>query len=146
LDRLRLIDAADALARRGRLLSAPGLPEIAVCRHWIYSQIAEQAAGVAPQPWELPDRLEPARVAATLSSADLERLARRGQPRWWPTTPTGSSSSTKRRASLLGWPPEALVGQRLTVVIPPELREAHLAGFSRLQVTGRGASSALPCR
>jgi hypothetical protein len=29
-----------------------------------------------------------------------------------------------------------LAGQRLTVLIPPELREAHLAGFSRLQVTG----------
>ena len=39
-------------------------------------------------------------------------------------------------AELLGWESTALVGQRLTVLIPPELREAHLAGFSRLQVTG----------
>lgn len=37
---------------------------------------------------------------------------------------------------LLGWSHEALVRQRLTVVIPPEMREAHLAGFSRLRVTG----------
>jgi len=37
---------------------------------------------------------------------------------------------------LLGWAPQALVGQHLTVLIPPELREAHLAGFTRLQVTG----------
>jgi PAS domain S-box-containing protein len=39
-------------------------------------------------------------------------------------------------AEVLGWDPEALVGQRLTVLITPELRPAHLAGFSRLQVTG----------
>jgi PAS domain S-box-containing protein len=38
---------------------------------------------------------------------------------------------------LLGWATDALVGQRLTVLIPPDLREAHLAGFSRLQVAGQ---------
>ncbi|HEV2809464.1 MAG TPA: PAS domain-containing protein [Acidimicrobiales bacterium] len=54
-------------------------------------------------------------------------------PQSLPMTPTGSSAA----GELLGWTPGALVGQRLTALIPAELREAHLAGFSRLQVTGK---------
>ncbi len=136
-ERLRLVDHADALAREGRLLCAPALPEVAVCRHWLYRQIAEQAAGVAPQAWDLPELLEPARAAAALPAEELERLQRA-------TAATVVADDANRiifvneiAGELLGWPPEALVGQRLTVLIPPELREAHLAGFSRLQVTGQ---------
>ena len=136
-ERLRLVDHADALARDGRLLCAPALPELAVCRHWLYSQIAEQVAGVAPQAWELPGLLEPARAAAGLPMEELERLRRA-------TAATVVADDANRiifvnqsAGELLGWAPEALVGQRLTVLIPPELREAHLAGFSRLQVTGQ---------
>ena len=136
-ERLRLVDHADTLAREGRLLCAPALPEVAVCRHWLYSQIAEQAAGFAPQAWELPEPLEPARSAAGLPADELERLRRA-------TAATVVADDANRiifvnqaAGELLGWAPEALVGQRLTVLIPPELREAHLAGFSRLQVTGQ---------
>jgi PAS domain S-box-containing protein len=135
-ERLRLVDHADALARAGRLLSSPALPEIAVCRHWLYTQIVEQAAGYPPQTWELPQPMEPARVAAGLPAEELERLRQA-------TTATVVADDANRiifvndsAGELLGWAPEALVGQRLTVLIPPELREAHLAGFSRLQVTG----------
>lgn len=134
-DRLRLVDHADALARDGRLLSAPALPEIAVCRHWMFSQVVEQAAGYPPRPWELPEPLAPARAAAGLPAEELERL--RGA-----TAATVVADDANRiifvnaaAGELLGWAPEALVGQRLTVLIPPNLREAHLAGFSRLQVT-----------
>ena len=108
-----------------------------MCRHWLYSQIAEQAAGVAPQAWELPELLEPALAAAGLPAEELECLQRA-------TAPTVVADDANRiifvnqaAGELLGWAPEALVGQRLTVLIPPELREAHLAGFSRLQVTGQ---------
>ena len=136
-ERLRLVDHADAIAREGRLLCAPALPEVAVCRQWLYSQIAEQAAGVAPQAWELPELLEPVRGAAGLPLEELERLERA-------TAATVVADDANRiiyvnqaAGELLGWATDALVGQRLTVLIPPELREAHLAGFSRLQVTGQ---------
>ncbi len=135
-ERLRLVDHADALARDGRLLSAPALPEVAVCRHWIYTQIAEQAAGFPPQPWELPERLEPARVAAALPADELERLQRTTEPTVVADDANRIIFVNDAAGELLGWDPEVLVGQRLTVLIPPELREAHLAGFSRLQVTG----------
>ena len=135
-ERLRLVDHGDSLAREGRLLSAPALPEVAVCRHWLYTQISEQAAGFEPQRWELPDPLEPARAAAGLPAEELERLERA-------TAATVVADAANRiiyvnesAGHVLRWAPQALVGQRLTVLIPPELREAHLAGFSRLQVTG----------
>ena len=136
VERLRLVDHADALARDGRLLSAPALPEVAVCRHWLYTQIAEQAAGFPAQAWELPDRLEPARVAAALPVEETERLQRATAAAVVADDANRAIFVNEAAGELLGWAPEALVGQRLTVLIPPELREAHLAGFSRLQVTG----------
>ena len=136
IERLRLVDHADALARDGRLLSAPALPEVAVCRHWLYTQIVEQAAGFPGQGWELPDRLEPTRVAASLPADEAERLQRATAPAVVADDANRIIFVNDAAGELLGWAPEALVGQRLTVLIPPELREAHLAGFSRLQVTG----------
>lgn len=136
LERLRLIDRADELARLDLLLVQPALPEIAACRHWIYSQIHEQAAGIAAQPWRLPEPLEPTRVAAVLPPQELESVLAA-------TVPTLVADDANRiihvndsAGALLAWDPRALLGQRLTVLIPPQLREAHLAGFSRLQLTG----------
>ena len=135
IERLRLIDLADALAREGKLLSAPALPEVAVCRHWLYSQVAEQAAGFPPQPWELPEPLEPARVAARLPPEELDRLERATAAIVVADDANRIIFVNQAAGKLFGWDPSALVGRRLTVLIPPELREAHLAGFSRLQVT-----------
>ena len=41
-------------------------------------------------------------------------------------------------AELLLWPAEELVGHRVTVIVPPRLREAHIAGFTRQLMTGQG--------
>jgi len=136
LERMRLIDVADALARDDRLLSDPALPEIGAVRHWLYTQIAEQARGFPAQPWELPEPLEPARAAAVLSATELARIGRLSAAAVIADDANRIIFVNAAAGELLGWSPEALVGQRLTVVIPPELREAHLAGFSRLRVTG----------
>jgi len=55
LERLALVDKADRLARRGELLTPPAVPEIAVCRRWLYTQIDRQAGGAAPQAWATPE-------------------------------------------------------------------------------------------
>ena len=136
MERARLIDIADALARDDRLLSAPALPEIAACRHWLFSQVAEQERGFPPQRWELPEPLEPARIAAVLPTTELLRLARLADATVVADDANRIIFVNAAAGELLGWAPEALVGQRLTAVIPPEMREAHLAGFSRLQATG----------
>lgn len=138
IDRLGLVDHADVLAREDRLLSAPALPEVGVCRHWLYTQIAVQAAGGPARPWKLPEPLEPARVAASLTPRAL------GDMEAVPGAAIVADDANRiliandTASELLGWPPGALAGRRLTVVIPPELREAHLAGFTRLLVTGKG--------
>ncbi len=46
-------------------------------------------------------------------------------------------------AELVGWRVEDLVGQRVVTVIPPHLREAHVAGFSRHLTTGRAHALAV---
>jgi PAS domain S-box-containing protein len=135
-DRMALVDVADGLARAGELLSAAALPEVGVCRHWLHSQIAEQELGVAPGPWTLPEPLEPSRSAAQLAPEVIAAVLAA-------TDATVVADDANRiilvnpaAAELLGWEAGSLEGQRLTLIIPPELREAHLAGFSRLQLTG----------
>jgi PAS domain S-box-containing protein len=39
-------------------------------------------------------------------------------------------------ADALGWAVEDLVGRRVVTLIPPRLREAHVAGFTRHLTTG----------
>ncbi len=136
LERMRLIDHADALAREGRLLSAPAVPEIGYCRHWMYSSISEQLAGATPIAWQLPDALEPTQSAASLPDDEFDRVRAT-------TAPTIVADDANRilivndaAGALLGWEPDVLCGMRLTTIIPPDLREAHLAGFTRLQTTG----------
>jgi PAS domain S-box-containing protein len=38
-------------------------------------------------------------------------------------------------ADLLGWDPAELTGRRVTAIVPPGLREAHVAGFARYQIS-----------
>jgi hypothetical protein len=51
---------------------------------------------------------------------------------------------------LLGWPDGHLEGARLTALVPERYVDAHLAGFRRLLLTGRGdllnQPTALPAR
>lgn len=137
-DRLALIDEADRLAREGRLLTPPAVPEIGACGRWLYGQITLQLMGDPPTPWRMPEATGPERS-------------------WTPLTPAGRAHVDQVRgavvvadefnhivhvnaaaAELLGWDADELTGRRLVTIIPAELREAHLAGFMRYQLTGEG--------
>jgi len=39
-------------------------------------------------------------------------------------------------ADRLGWDPADLVGRRVVAIVPPQFREAHVAGFTRHLTTG----------
>jgi PAS domain S-box-containing protein len=41
-----------------------------------------------------------------------------------------------RAAQLLGWSAAELEGQRLVAIVPPALRDAHVAGFTRQLLGG----------
>jgi PAS domain S-box-containing protein len=136
LERLGLTDEAERLASTGELLSPPAVPELISCRRWLLGQIALQLRGEPPTPWELPGADSTVASPTVLDSATLEGLQAMG-----PAVIAADSTNhilfvTPGAADLLGWDPDALLTRRLTTIIPPDLRQAHLAGFTRYQLTG----------
>lgn len=130
-----VLDHANRLARSGELLMLPALPEVAALRNWICDEVLGQAAGAAPHPWQLPEgplELPGAPLAvwdgmaalptdeAWLVGDDANRIIGASDP----------------ALDLLGWDADELIGQRIVVVIPPKLREMHIASFTRGVVTG----------
>ncbi|HUP72684.1 MAG TPA: ATP-binding protein [Acidimicrobiales bacterium] len=82
LERLARINDAEKLAEAGSLATPAGIPELAACRTWLLSEIALQAEGVSPTPWELPDDLESPGDVLTLLPISSVTCSRRKR-RWW---------------------------------------------------------------
>jgi PAS domain S-box-containing protein len=127
-----VLDEADRLAATERLLVRPALPEVVELRDWVCAQLVAQAGGAAAVPfahaeppagpdgsgvplptWDVAAVLEASR--AVLAVDDHDRLL----------------ALSPAAAELLGWDASGLVGRRLTALIPPTLRERHVAGFTR---------------
>lgn len=132
-----VLDDARQLIIDGDLLMLPPLPELIALRNWICEQATEQAAGANPVPWRLDAKLDdPADTTAAewdaslVPPADIAWLVGDDRNRIVAASPAA--------LALLGWEEGALVGQRLLVVIPHSLREAHIAGFTRSVVTEGG--------
>lgn len=135
LQRLALIDEANRLAQEGRLLLPPSMPELAHCRRWMMGQILAQASGEEPAEWTPPEDSDIAEPAEGIT-ADDQRLL--GVEVGWTIVADQNNRiqfAGRDAAGLLGWEPEALAGRRLTTLVPPELRERHLVGFTRYQLT-----------
>lgn len=130
-----VISRAEEQAAAGQLLTLPALPEIAALREWLTGQILTQLNDLPPTAWKFTDD------AATPQGKPVD-------------VDTGWVNSTEQAvivgddtnriiaisamaAELLGWDPALLVGKRLTAIIPPRLREAHVAGFTRQLFTAR---------
>jgi PAS domain S-box-containing protein len=144
-----VLDMAEALAVDGVLLTRPGLPEIIAVRDWACEQVIAQLSGAPPQPWPgtaqerfettvhdrsqvpLPDWDASAVMDATshvIAGDDANRIIAVSRP----------------LAELLGWEVDDLVGRRVVTVVPPMLREAHVAGFSRHLTTGEAHVLGVP--
>ncbi|MBV9097834.1 MAG: PAS domain S-box protein [Frankiaceae bacterium] len=123
-----------AMSLVGQLLVPPALPEIQAVRNWVAGEVMRQATGLPPSPYvEQPDdhfildeieptTLESVRAAATgmLAADRSNRIV----------------AVSRAAAEVVGWEPEELEGHRLVSVIPPELRDAHVAGFTRYLLDG----------
>jgi PAS domain S-box-containing protein len=131
-----LIDEADALARDDALPIDPSLPEVAACRSWLHGEIVGQLRGARPTRWALPDALEPVQQPATIDSDALMALRAMRIGVIVVDDANRITFVNDAAAELLGWRAEDLAHRRLTAIIPPETREAHLAGFSRYTLTG----------
>jgi len=143
-----VLDVAEAMAAAGRLLTRPGLPEIVAVRDWACDQIVAQLAGVPPAAWAGTDH---ERFASEVDQQAARRLE----------SFTESVRASDRRvvaaddanrivavsaslASTLGWEVDGLVGRRVVALIPPALREAHVAGFTRHLTTGQAHVLGVP--
>ena len=144
-----VLDAAERLAVEGELLLRPGLPEITAVRDWVCEQVIAQIAGNEPSPWP---------------GTDQERFERALHDEDGPPTPQFDTTTVMNAqkglvavddanriiaiseplASALGWDQAELVGRRVVVLIPPALREAHVAGFSRHLSTGEAHVLGVP--
>jgi len=145
------LDAAERLALDGRLLASPGLPEIIAVRNWVCQQILVQLAGGERTPWQGADqphfetsvntsaRRDPARTGwddsavrdderAVVAADEANRILAASRP----------------LAALVGWEVEELVGRRLVTLVPPRLRDAHVAGFTRYLATGEAHILGVP--
>jgi PAS domain S-box-containing protein len=147
---LRLaLDAAEQLAVEGRLLVRPGLPEIVEVRRWVCGQVESQAAGADPKPW---------RGSAESAFETMPQSWGTLAPPVWNETVVRNSGRgvvaaddannivaiSRSLADALGWEVDELVGRRVVTLIPPELREAHVAGFSRHLNTGQAHALGMP--
>ncbi|CAN5625538.1 hypothetical protein BH24ACT14_BH24ACT14_20010 [soil metagenome] len=133
---LAVLQEADELARVGQLLTPPTLPEVRGCRRWWLEEVVAQTQGGAPTAWaafivDQPDDApwEPdvsyRHVLDQLSDAivvgdDRNRI----------------THVNPAAAQLLGWSAADLTGRRLTAIVPPRLRDAHIFGYTRYLVTG----------
>lgn len=132
-----VLDDARRLAAGGELLTLPPLPEVVRLRDWLCDRISDDMVGAAGAAWEFePD------IGDTVTSSDPEwdRAILPGSDVAWIVGDDHNRILAVAPAAsvLLGWRQVDLVGQRILVVIPPHLRERHVAGFTRSAVTGEG--------
>ena len=128
-----VLDHGNQLARSGDFLTMPPLPEIVALRNWICAEVIEQAAGRGPITWFLA-----AAEGTDMPAATWDGVAQLPVDRAWIVGDDHNRiiAASEPAAQLLGWVPHDLVGQRILAVIPPTLREAHVAGFARATMTG----------
>lgn len=134
-----VLDVAESLAVDGKLFAHPGLPEIIAVRDWACEQVIAQLSGVRPAPWPgtAQERFETAfHGVAEHASSDRLRVGEAEGSVIAADAANRIIGVSPAACALLGWRADELVGRRVVTVIPPALREAHVAGFSRHLSTG----------
>lgn len=136
------LDTAEHLASTGSLLAFPGQPEIVAVRDWVTEQVqAQLSGGVGVTPWRGTDHSD---FESTRREAGSDALAAtvgfvRDDARGIVAADEGNRiiAVSEVLATALGWKVDDLLGRRVVALIPPALREAHVAGFTRHLSTGR---------
>ena len=146
IDRLALVEEADRLARDGSLLVPPTLPEVGQCRRWLLSEIAMQGRGEAPTPLDLDDVADADPVATAFGADDVAALGADAAASIVADAENRIVFVGNDAAAALGWTTAELTGRRLTTIVPPQLREAHVVGFTRHQLSGESRILGAPVR
>jgi PAS domain S-box-containing protein len=142
------LDLSVELGAAGQLLIRPALPEVIALRDWACEQVVAQVNGVPATPWagtahaafETPTTTQlvplPAWDADVVRTSSRSVVAADDNNRLVAVSPAAGA--------LLGWGPDALTGRRVVAIVPPALREAHVAGFTRHLTTGETHAIGVP--
>lgn len=136
------LDAAERLAQAGQLLARPGQPEIIAVRDWACEQIMAQLAGVHASPWPGTDQerftvdVNDRQERPDLTGWDINQVREADRGVVAADEANRIIAVSRPLADALGWDVDDLVGRRVVTLIPPQLREAHVAGFTRHLTTG----------
>ena len=139
-----LLGRATMLALSGKLLTPPSLPEIIAVRRWVCDEIARQSAGLLPTAWieqateEVASPETPAVLLDEIRAATTAQIAA--------DTTNRIVAVSDAAAELLGWERHALEGHRLVAIIPPRMRDRHIAGFTRHLLEGTSRIMGEPVR
>lgn len=134
-----LLRRARALADRGGLLGPTTLPEAAEFRAWLCHEVLGQTtSGAAPAPWSGSRDLD----AVVLDAADIAPSFRSLAATGAAVVATDESgvvvAASPAAVAFLGYDAEAaLLGRRVTVVIPERFHQAHIAGTTLHHTNGR---------
>lgn len=133
----RTLDAALGQAEADELLTPPTQPEIRAFRRWICREVEEQSKGSAPTPWTDQSDMAPPTARSALGwSRDEVHSSEHAVIAADDTN--GIIAISRPALDLLGYDDAAqLLGRRLLAIIPPRLRQAHLAGFTLHLTLGR---------
>lgn len=133
-----MLDAAAVLADAGELLTAPVQPEVRMLRRWLCQQVRDQAAGAEPTAWAPREQLPSRAETREWNPTELEDIAQAAQTLIAVNESNVIVAASSSVVTLLGYlNAGALVGQRLVEIIPERYRQAHLAGLTLHQATGR---------
>jgi PAS domain S-box-containing protein len=132
----RVVEAAAALAEDGQVLTPPIQPAVDDFRRWLCNEVLGQSEGGRPQPWEVPSDGRHAPVLPPNWDATSVVASGRG------LIAANSSSQiiavSPEAAAILGYDdPDELIGRRIVSIVPPRLRQAHVAGFTMYLLVGR---------
>lgn len=131
------LDAALALADDGVFLTAPTQPEIRAFRRWVCGEVERQSRGEDPVPWVDQSESAPPEGRAALEWA-TEVVSTSPEALIAADDTNGIIAISQSALALLGYADAGeLVGRRLLWIIPPRLRQAHLAGFTLHLSNGR---------
>jgi PAS domain-containing protein len=140
------LDLAERLAEGGRLLARPGLPEIVAVRDWACEQVLAQASGSPAGAWPGTDqeRFVAQEHLPAEAGSDLDAVRSASGAVVAADDSNRIVAISPAMAHLVRWDAEQLVGRRVVTLIPAELREAHVAGFSRHLTTGQARLLGVP--
>ena len=141
-----VIDVLNGAARSGLLLTRPSLPEVRRLRTWMLTEVATQVEGGPASRWVGRQDLQGRAAPEELLDFDPTDVHARSVPAVAADDDNSILAVNRAAASLLGWNAEDLVGERVTVLIPPEWRERHVAGFTNFLLTGESTIIGKPTR